>query len=233
MDALETARAPAAEAEPEAAGQGAGRQGYRIRRGDTLGTIARRFGVSVAELQRANGIRGHAIHAGQRLDIPATAGRAGSPPGGETRLASAGFRGGKRGAPAAARMHTVARGDTLWQVSRRYDVTVDDLTALNGLARSAVLAPGQKLVVAKAAPAARAPVPGRSEAAPANTAGASTPGKGRTTPTEHYAVRSGDSLWTIARRFEVSVDDLCRWNGVGRKARLAVGQRLVVQSGDN
>jgi len=224
MDSLATASGPAATEEADAA---PGRQRYRIRSGDTLGAIAERFGVSVADLRRANGIGGNAIRAGRQLEIPAV-GRA-ADEGTGTRVASAGFRGGKRGGTAEARLHTVARGDTLWHVSRRYHVTVDDIAAMNGLPRSTVLAPGQKLVVTRAEPAAQAssaPAPQRPRQEASGTpADTGKPGAA------HYRVRAGDSLWIIARRFDVSVDDLCRWNGIGRKTRLAVGRSLVVTAG--
>lgn len=253
MDSLDTANAPAATAEPAPS---SARNRYRIRQGDTLGGIAERFGVSVADLRSRNSIKGNAIRAGQHLEIPSS--------GNVTHVASAGFRGGKRGGLPEARLHTVARGDTLWHVSRRYHVPVDEIAAINGLPRSAVLAPGQKLVVTQAEPTTRTPAEPASARPPnkkagsatadsnadaakaesTKTAGAkaestktgsakaeSTKAGSATAATKSYLVRAGDSLWSIARRFEVSVDDLCRWNGIGRKTRLAVGRRLMVTTG--
>jgi len=206
MESLATARAPEP-ARPVAAADG---RRYRIRQGDTLGAIAARLGTSVAELRRMNGLSGNAIRAGHQLRVPG----ADAPP---ARTASTGFASGKRAGSSGARLHTVSRGDTLWHVSRRYQVSIDEIAAMNGLPRTSVLSPGQKLVVGKAA--------GKqvdTTATPARVAAAGG----------HYQVRSGDSLWSIARRFGVTVDDLCRWNDIDRRARLATGQTLIVSAGD-
>ncbi|HAZ61464.1 MAG TPA: lytic transglycosylase, partial [Gammaproteobacteria bacterium] len=104
----------------------------------------------------------------------------------------------------------------------------------NGLARSAVLAPGQKLVVAKAEPAS-GPSSDRAakgtQRASAQTA-ADVRKSAEPKPAQKYVVRAGDSLWTIARRFDVRVEDLQLWNGIGRKSQLTVGQSLVVAAPD-
>ncbi|HAZ61463.1 MAG TPA: lytic transglycosylase, partial [Gammaproteobacteria bacterium] len=134
MDSLSVAKVAVAAVEERE--ETPARDSYRVRKGDTLGGIAGRFGVNAAQIRRANGLVGNTIRAGQRLFIPATGSKARSPAV-ETRVASQGFRGGKRGVPAEARLHTVARGDTLWHVSRRYQMPIEDLAALNGLARSA------------------------------------------------------------------------------------------------
>ena len=46
---------------------------YRVQRGDSLGAIAKKFGVSVRQLRAANAIRGHLIHPGQTLIVPTNA----------------------------------------------------------------------------------------------------------------------------------------------------------------
>lgn len=108
--------------------------------------------------------------------------------------------------PASARgSHTVVKGDSLWSISRKYGIGVDELAAANQLSRSATLRLGQQLVVpAKAAPAA------------ADTDAANT-----------YEVKSGDTLGAIARRQGTTVSALRAANNLSND-NLRVGQKLVI-----
>ncbi|MCC7413064.1 MAG: LysM peptidoglycan-binding domain-containing protein [Gammaproteobacteria bacterium] len=179
---------------------------HPIREGETLGQIAARYGTSVSALQKANRLRGTTIRAGRDLIIPGVTGS--SPP-----ASSAG--GGPAQVAATTRTHVVRTGDTLWDIARRHGVGVDDLAAWNKLDRLAMLRPGQRLAVAapQLAQARRAD----DDAEQAGDA-------------EHvrYKVRSGDSLWTIARHFDVRVEDLRRWNKLPRRSLLQPGQELRI-----
>lgn len=105
--------------------------------------------------------------------------------------------------------HRIAHGDTLSQIARRYKVSIAAIREANGLRNSRIRA-GHTLRIplsSKASDARRLIATGSRRKV-------------------HYRVRKGDSLYVIARRFQVSVRDLKRWNKVGRYIR--PGQRLTV-----
>lgn len=143
--------------------------------GDSVWSLATRHGVSVSELMAANDIPAHGmIRPGQRLRIPETS----NPADGEAapargKNAPKPSPAGGSSTPAPARTHhSVAAGDTLWDLALRYEVSVGDLLRANSLSPNDVLRPGRTLVVPGAAPdaapehradaAASSPAPERS-----------------------------------------------------------------------
>ena len=113
--------------------------------------------------------------------------------------------------------HTIVRGDTLGEIARRYGTSVSALKYTNGLASDRIIA-GNDLMV----PAA----PGKLDAlAPLATPDLSVAeGQVKTI----HRVRNGDSLWRIARRHGVDMQQLAAWNGLSVETVLHPGQRLTV-----
>ena len=125
---------------------------HQIRTGDSLSSIARRYGVSIAELKRANQLHGTAIRAGRALRVPIT-----------DRVVSQNIQREveARGKTATAQvsdpvstannngqlMHRVVAGDTLWSIAKRYQVRVAQLLSWNNLNAHQVLSLNQVLRV--------------------------------------------------------------------------------------
>ena len=193
---------------PSGASAGSGR--YSVRRGDTLGAIAARHGVTAAQLRAWNGIRGSRIYPGQELIV----GNRGS-----SSASSATSR--QPAAPnpsASADRYTVRRGDTLGGIAERYGVTAANLRAWNGI-RGSRIHPGQELVVGNRGSSSASSATSRQSAAPPPSAGA-----------DRYTVRRGDTLGGIAERYGVTAANLRAWNGI-RGSRIHPGQELVVRNG--
>ncbi|MFC6617727.1 LysM peptidoglycan-binding domain-containing protein [Deinococcus radiophilus] len=117
---------------------------YTVRRGDTLSAIARRAGISVGDIRRANGLSGDALLAGQRLRIPVRPLPAALPTGQEVQVVYGYI--------------TVQPGQTLKSLAQQYRTTTGDLLDVNYL-RSASVYPGQRLRVPKRVPVPVAPAP--------------------------------------------------------------------------
>ena len=110
-------------------------QHYRIRSGDSLIRIAKRFDTSVGMLRSVNNIRGNFIRAGDTLMIPDSEAWRDS-----LAMASAGSTGVRRA-------YTVRRGDSLYTIARRFRVTIDELVSWNSLDPQRYLQPGQALTL--------------------------------------------------------------------------------------
>ncbi len=199
---------------------------YRVRRGDSLGFIAKRFGTSVRAIQRMNGLRGSRINAGQVLKLPGSPQLAGS----HSNAARKGpaKSGQQPPLPQSAKsqpgVYRVKRGDSLIKIARRFGASVGEIQRANGLKGSHILA-GQvlKIPLRQTATAGSQPVRTASTS-PAAKAVPSISANG------HYRVRRGDSLATIAQKFGVSVNQLRKANAI-RGHLIYPGQTLIVPGG--
>ena len=116
---------------------------HRVKSGETLSHIALRYGVSVRNIQRWNGI-GTRIRVGQRLAIYTNGKGPSASSSGKGNSPSTTVSGGYV-------IYTVRSGDNLWDISRKFSgVTMNDLMRLNGLNKNSKIYPGKKLKIKKA-----------------------------------------------------------------------------------
>ncbi len=210
---------------------------YVVKKGDTIIGIAKKLGVSAKKLMEANGLTAKSvIRPGQVLRVPGEtttvyhivkkgetlseiASRYGVKVSDLVRwngLKSSTIRVGQRlrvelsEEPLESRelVHVVRRGESLWSIARRYGVTVSDIKRWNNL-RSDRLSPGQRLVL---------------KGSGGTLAKRTTKRKGKKLA---HTVRRGESLWSIARRYGVTISDIKRWNGL-KSDVLRPGQKLVI-----
>ncbi len=147
---------------------------YIVKSGDSLWKIANEYDVTVDELKKANNLTSNVLSIGQKLVIPS-----------ETVVSDQTY-------------YTVQSGDSLWNIAKRYGVSVDELKKANNLS-SNLLTIGQKLII---------------------------PGENFNNH-QKYVVQSGDSLWKIANKYNVSVDDLIKLNNLNNTL-LSIGQELLI-----
>ncbi len=175
---------------------------HHVRKGDTLGGIADKYGVSIAAIKTANKIRGTLIRPGQDLLITA------APTGMSAQASVASIE--RRAPRNTSDKHIVRRGDTLWSIARSHGVTMESIVSSNGLSTGDTLAVGQVLSI-----------PGTATLASADSEAVET----RSTT---YVVRRGDTLSRIANKFRVRLSDLLGWNSLSSRSVIKPGQRLVM-----
>lgn len=166
---------------------------HRVRRGESLGLIARKYRISVRTLKRINGLRSSQIYAGQRLRVNTKSYRG--------RVAS------------QSSTHQVRRGESLGSIARKYRVSINTLKSLNGLRSSQIYA-GQRLKVRGSAQISKADRKLARVKKPKMVT---------------YRVRRGDNLYSIAKRFQMSVDTLKENNNLSH-SKIFVGQHLKITS---
>ncbi len=179
---------------------------HRVRRGDTLGRIASRYRTDVVSLRHWNHLSGSHIRPGQRLTLYYA-----------TRSGSAGGSESNGNAPAVAvnGEYRVRRGDTLYSIAQRFNMTVEQLRSVNHLGRTSIIRPGDRLRVV----VAERP----------RTAASDAGGEHSSNGVLQYRIRPGDTLERIASRHQVPIQDLIRWNGIDSADSIAAGEILKIQ----
>ncbi|HKJ88335.1 MAG TPA: LysM peptidoglycan-binding domain-containing protein [Gammaproteobacteria bacterium] len=178
---------------------------HRIRRGETLSQIASHYHTTVGVLKRVNHLHGSRITAGKHLVIPtASSSQRKYVLSRSQRLAA--IRNSGPGGRAKI-THRVQRGDSLWEISRRFNVKMSQLAKWNGMAPGDTLRAGQKLTVWVAK----------------NKVSSS-----QRSARVRYRVRRGDSLWSISRKFNVPLHRLRNWNDLGQDQLIHPGDRLTI-----
>ncbi|UOF02734.1 LysM peptidoglycan-binding domain-containing protein [Bdellovibrio reynosensis] len=181
-------------------------QVYRIRRGDTLSTVARRYRTTVAYLRDLNDIsRRKALRVGMRIYVPDR-----TPLKERSSLRTSTVA--KKSAPAVTvssdgRYYIVQSGDSLFTIARKYSTSVSELQRLNAIKRGRTLKVGMKIKIPS----------------PDNNSSAREVSKSKV-----HVVRRGENLSEIAAKYKVSLSDIKQKNKIRNPASLVVGSRITI-----
>lgn len=177
---------------------------YTVREGDTVTSVAQRFGTTAQHLRELNELsNANTIKVGAELRVPSAV--ATLPP--QVLQAAARVDGRNRSRSVSA-VHVVRRGDTLSGIARQHSMSVATLARLNSINANATIRVGQRLKLHADSPAG-------------GQVTASADGKSVT-----YVVRSGDTLSGIARTLRVTVNNLREWNKLSG-SDIRAGQKLI------
>lgn len=189
---------------------------YTVKSGDTLWGISRHYGLSVSSIKSRNHLSSDNIYVGQKLSLdnsvqtPAAATQA-------SKSVSASSTSGTDSS--GAKTYSVKSGDTLWEISRNYGVSVSAIKSLNHLSSDTIYA-GQKLSLTNA---------GQKSAAVSHSAKVSkkVASVGKSSAKTSYKVHNGDSLWAIATLHDITVNKLMKANNLSSTI-IYPGMKLVL-----
>ncbi|MCU1528550.1 MAG: hypothetical protein JWP75_2313 [Frondihabitans sp.] len=178
---------------------------YRVVAGDTVSSIAGRYGLSTASVLALNGLSWKStIYPGQTLHLTAA------------RVASTAPAPASHGASASS--YTIVRGDTLSAIAAHHGISTQALLSANGLGLSSIIYPGQKLTIPGSSSSG-------SSAAPATPAPAAAP---RASSSGVYTIRTGDTLSSIAKTHHTTVEKLLAANHLSWTSTIYAGKKLTI-----
>ena len=151
---------------------------YIVQNGDTLYSIALKYNTTVNEIKSLNNLDGNTLSIGQSLKIPV-----------------------KEINDEDNSLYIVQKGDSLYSIANKYNILVNDLIDANNLA-STILSVGQRLII---------------------------PNQKQEIQGVNYTVKPGDTLYSIANRYNISVNDIVKANDL-KSNILSIGQVLLIPS---
>ncbi len=176
---------------------------HRVRRGDTLSTIARKYGTTIKAIQSANKMgRRTLIREKSYLIIP----RSSYFPSDFSAQKSKKYARGER------INYKIRKGDTLYSLARRYNTNVKSILLWNNISASKTLYPGERLTI----------YAGIRETSDSLSSKANSDRK------IIYTVKRGDCLYNIARSHNVSLKKLCSWNRISKRSKIFPGNKLTI-----
>ena len=162
---------------------------YKIRRGDNLYKIASRYKIEVAVLMEINGLASDLIIAGKEIMVPRGSAWAGKQNPRE-------------------QVYIVVGGDSLWNISKKFKVSIEDVILWNDLDIAVPLQINQEIKIFSRYERVRQDLPSRDSR------------------TMLYPVKSGDTISKIASKFEISSKDIQEWNEIEDVSKIFPGQVL-------
>lgn len=158
--------------------EGESQEIYTVKKGDSLWKIANKYNTTVEKLKSANNLKTNTLSVGQKLVIPSIS-----------------------VSPEVSDTYIVQKGDSLWSIANKFNMTVSELKNLNNLTNN-LLSIGQVLKIKDSS------------------------NNGKTT----YTVQKGDSLWVIANKYGITTEELKSYNNLTSNL-LNIGQVLKIPQG--
>ncbi|MEC2050718.1 C40 family peptidase, partial [Bacillus amyloliquefaciens] len=177
---------------------------YKVKLGDSLWKIANSVHMTIAELKVLNNLKTDTIYVNQVLKTKGTSSSGSTPPKDNSN---------QNQNQTQTSSYTVKSGDSLWKIANAYNMTVQQIRSINKLT-SDMLRVGQVLKLTKTSSS--------------GSSSPSTPNQsGDTGKTTTYTVKSGDSLWVIAQKFNVTAQQIREKNNLKTDV-LQIGQKLTI-----
>ncbi|MBT3276622.1 MAG: LysM peptidoglycan-binding domain-containing protein [Candidatus Thioglobus sp.] len=185
---------------------------YQVKQGDSLSVIAKKYTTTINQISSVNQLRNNLIKAGDYLIVPVAQKGSKAYSSSESEREKNRLNSNK---PGHKVIHSVQKGDSLWLIARKYQVSINNIIKWNHIKRSEPLKLGKKLVLWQSS------LSTYKDLSSVTKLGIDIDRK------VSYRVKRGDNLSTIAAKFGVSVVQIKQWNGLDNKP-LQPGQRLTI-----
>ncbi|MCX6173788.1 MAG: LysM peptidoglycan-binding domain-containing protein [Ignavibacteriales bacterium] len=187
---------------------------YKVKRGDSLGEIAEKFGATTAQLRKWNKLSSNKIVIGSMLAVH-----------GKDIAKSLGDNTTRKESNVVS--YKIKPGNTIGEIAEMFKVTIADIKQWNNLSSNKLVA-GKSISIYSDIDASKVEKSKKELVSKNNSKENANERSSKSSSTMHK-IKEGESLWTIAKKYQVHVKDLIEWNKL-KDERVKIGQSIKIQN---
>lgn len=196
---------------------------YTVKAGDSVWSVSNKYGITMAQLIQWNNIQNNFIYPGQQLTVSNS---------GSTNSASSntGSSANTNNSSSSQGTYTVKAGESVWSVANKNGITMNQLIEWNNIKNNFIY-PGQQLIV-KGGNSTNTNTGSTTSAAKPNTPNTSATTSTSSSGNTMYTVKAGESVWSVANKHHITMDQLIEWNNI-KNNFIYPGQQVIVKKGSS
>ncbi|EGP4767069.1 LysM peptidoglycan-binding domain-containing protein [Enterococcus faecium] len=203
---------------------------YTVKAGDSVWSVSNKYGITMAQLIQWNNIQNNFIYPGQQLTISnsGSTNSASSNTGSSANTNNSSSA--NTGSSSSQGTYTVKAGESVWSVANKNGITMNQLIEWNNIKNNFIY-PGQQLIV-KGGNSVNTNTGSTTSAAKPNTPNTSATTSTSSSGNTMYTVKAGESVWSVANKHHITMDQLIEWNNI-KNNFIYPGQQVIVKKGSS
>ncbi|WP_277891281.1 LysM peptidoglycan-binding domain-containing protein [Enterococcus lactis] len=203
---------------------------YTVKAGDSVWSVSNKYGITMAQLIQWNNIQNNFIYPGQQLTVSnsGSTNSASSNTGSSANTNNSSSA--NTGSSSSQGTYTVKAGESVWSVANKNGITMNQLIEWNNIKNNFIY-PGQQLIV-KGGNSVNTNTGSTTSAAKPNTPNTSATTSTSSSGNTMYTVKAGESVWSVANKHHITMDQLIEWNNIKNKF-IYPGQQVIVKKGSS
>ncbi len=203
---------------------------YTVKAGDSVWSVSNKYGITMAQLIQWNNIQNNFIYPGQQLTVSnsGSTNSASSNTGSSANTNNSSSA--NTGSSSSQGTYTVKAGESVWSVANKNGITMNQLIEWNNIKNNFIY-PGQQLIV-KGGSSTNTNTGSTTSAAKPNTPNTSATTSTSSSGNTMYTVKAGESVWSVANKHHITMDQLIEWNNI-KNNFIYPGQQVIVKKGSS
>ncbi|EJY44599.1 TPA: LysM peptidoglycan-binding domain-containing protein [Enterococcus faecium] len=202
---------------------------YTVKAGDSVWSVSNKYGITMAQLIQWNNIQNNFIYPGQQLTV-SNSGSTNSASSNTGSSANTNSSSANTGSSSSQGTYTVKAGESVWSVANKNGITMNQLIEWNNIKNNFIY-PGQQLIV-KGGNSTNTNTGSTTSAAKPNTPNTSATTSTSSSGNTMYTVKAGESVWSVANKHHITMDQLIEWNNI-KNNFIYPGQQVIVKKGSS
>lgn len=203
---------------------------YTVKAGDSVWSVSNKYGITMAQLIQWNNIQNNFIYPGQQLTVSNSGSTNSASSNTDSSANTNNSSSANTGSSSSQGTYTVKAGESVWSVANKNGITMNQLIEWNNIKNNFIY-PGQQLIV-KGGNSVNTNTGSTTSAAKPNTPNTSATTSTSSSGNTMYTVKAGESVWSVANKHHITMDQLIEWNNI-KNNFIYPGQQVIVKKGSS